>query len=80
MGFQYGDIEPESAIDKLSKLRKSRNYKAAHGRIHRNRKSSVYELVDYQQLTRWVLFQAINFRMDQYVYMPIIGNNSQSSA
>lgn len=48
--------------DKVKRLRDARDDKAAHGRIHANRKSTYYELMDYQQLARHVLSRHIAFK------------------
>lgn len=62
VGYKSEFVEREPAIDKLERLRHSRDWKAAHGRIHANRKSTFYELMDFQQLTRFILFEAMRQR------------------
>lgn len=51
----WGNSGEESLIDKLKKLKAARDDRAAHGRIHANRRSTYYELMDYQMLASSVL-------------------------
>ena len=59
VGYNYGPVCQEQAIDKLSRLRTKRNYKAAHGRIGGDRRTTFYELLDYQQLVRFIVLEAV---------------------
>lgn len=52
---QYGVFGSEPLLEKLKKLQKARNDRAAHGRIHANRRSTFYELMDFQILAVQVL-------------------------
>lgn len=45
--------------DKILHLRHSRDWKSAHGRITADRKSTYYELLDFQQLARYIVLEAI---------------------
>lgn len=62
VGYSRGPLKREPAIDKLVRLRRIRDYKAAHGRITRDRKSSFYELMDHQRLVRFIVAKAIEAR------------------
>ena len=42
-------------IEKVYSLQHARNDRAAHGRIHENRKNTFYELMDYQALANCLL-------------------------
>jgi len=56
VGYNHHGIHPkEHLVTKLVALRKARNEKTAHGRIHAGRKSTYYEIMDYQALAREVL-------------------------
>lgn len=57
-----GKFDVETVVDKIGKLRAARNDRAAHGRIHKDRKSTYYELMDYQALACHLLSQFIEFR------------------
>lgn len=59
VGYNYGSVHEEQAINKLDRLRTSRDYKAAHGRIGGDRKTTFYELLDYQQLVRFIVLEAV---------------------
>jgi hypothetical protein len=52
---QYGVFGNETLLEKLKRLHIARNDRAAHGRIHANRRSTYYELMDYQVLAGRVL-------------------------
>jgi hypothetical protein len=60
VGYSHHGIHPkEHLVAKVLKLRKARNEKTAHGRIHAGRKSTYYEVMDYQALARAVLLMHI---------------------
>lgn len=63
-GFQvYGSshgVEP--LIEKLKRLRFARDDRAAHGRIHANRRSTYYELMDYQTLASRALLDFLHHK------------------
>jgi hypothetical protein len=59
VGYKIEEIEQQPAIDKIINLRSSRNFKSAHGRIKVDRKSTYYELMDFQQLARYMVTRAI---------------------
>jgi beta-galactosidase beta subunit len=53
VGYVHHGIHPKQRIsDKIVALRKARNEKAAHGRIHADRKSTYYEICDFQALAK----------------------------
>lgn len=52
---QYGVFGNEPLLEKLKRLQFARNDRAAHGRIHASRRSTYYELMDYQVLAGRVL-------------------------
>ncbi|HEY0661302.1 MAG TPA: hypothetical protein VGD21_08315 [Lysobacter sp.] len=49
-GAIWGPLASEALLDKLKRLKIARDDRAAHGRIHANRRSTYYELMDYQVL------------------------------
>ena len=56
VGYSHHGIHPkEQLIAKVLKLRTARNERTAHGRIHAGRKSTYYEVMDYQALARAAL-------------------------
>jgi hypothetical protein len=55
-------MEQEQAITKLIRLRDARNKRAAHGGAHTNRKSTYYEVLDYRELSYFVLSNVIKHR------------------
>lgn len=56
VGYAHHEIHPkERIVDKLIDLRKARDQRAAHGRIHAERKSTYYEILDYQALAATIL-------------------------
>lgn len=56
VGYPHHDIHPKQRlVEKVVTLRKARNEKAAHGRIHAGRKSTYYEVMDSQALARVAL-------------------------
>lgn len=60
VGYQHHGLHPREPIMlKIAKLREARNDRAAHGRIHANRKNTYYELMDYQALARAMLWMRI---------------------
>jgi hypothetical protein len=60
VGYSHHGIHPkEQLVAKVLKLRKARNEKTAHGRIHTARRSTYYEVMDYQALARAVLLMHI---------------------
>jgi hypothetical protein len=67
-GFQtwWGNFAEESYLDKLKKLQAARNDRAAHGRIHANRRSTYFELMDYQILATTILR---NYIENKYTYI-----------
>jgi hypothetical protein len=52
---EYGVFGNEPLLEKLKRLQVARNDRSAHGRIHANRRSTYYELMDYQVLAGRVL-------------------------
>jgi len=50
-----GKISEEPLIEKLKRLKDARDDRAAHGRIHANRRSTYFELMDYQMLASTAL-------------------------
>lgn len=60
VGYQHHGLHPrEPILLKIAKLREARDDRAAHGRIHANRKNTYYELMDYQALARTILWMRI---------------------
>jgi hypothetical protein len=60
VGYSHHGIHPkESLVAKLLKLRTARNDKTAHGRVHAWRRSTYYEVMDYQALARATLVMHI---------------------
>jgi hypothetical protein len=59
IGYHNAEITREPVIDKIMRLRHSRDWKSAHGRITADRKSTYYELMDFQQLARYIVLEAI---------------------
>lgn len=59
LGFEREGLAKEKAIKKLFKLRDTRNFKSAHGRIAGDRRSSYYEVLDFQYLCRHLLYSVI---------------------
>ena len=72
VGYKYEENKQQSAIEKIINLRNSRNFKSAHGRIGANRKSTFYELMDFQQLARYLVLSAINQRAGVNILHPVI--------
>lgn len=64
-GASHG-VEP--LIEKLKRLKFARDDRAAHGRIHVNRRSTYYELMDYQTLASRALF---DFLRQKYPRLPV---------
>lgn len=63
VGYSSDPAGKQSAIIVLEQLRHSRDWKSAHGRIQADRKSTFYELMNFQQLTRFILIDAIRAQM-----------------
>lgn len=65
----HGIFQRESVIEKIKRLKLARNERAAHGRIHQNRRITFYELMDFQELARHLLSRYIQnkypLRLDQ---------------
>lgn len=59
---RFGVFKKEKIIDKIKFLRSARNEKAGHGRIHKDRKSTYYELMDYQALASNMLLMFVAHR------------------
>ena len=72
VGYKFEEIEQQPAIDKVVRLRSSRNFKSAHGRIHANRKSTLYELMDFQQLAIYLVMSAIFPRTGVNILHPVV--------
>lgn len=69
VGYEtYGVFKKEKIITKIEALRLARNERAAHGRIHKDRKSTFYELMDYQSLANALL---VMFIRHEYADIPI---------
>jgi hypothetical protein len=71
-GFKFEGIALKPAIEKVIALRKSRNYKSAHGRIGANRKSTFYELMDFQKLAIHLVMSAIYPRTGVNILHPVV--------
>lgn len=56
----------EPLIQKLERLKEARNDRAAHGRIHSNRRSTYYELMDYQTLASRALEGFLRHKYPNY--------------
>lgn len=75
IGFEREGLAKETLIKKIIKLRDTRNYKSAHGRIAGDRKSSYYEVLDFQYLCHHILYSVIAERLDINLYdidMPLL--------
>lgn len=60
VGFEaFGIFKREPIVDKVLKLRDTRNDKAAHGRIHVNRKITFYDLMDLQESAKLILINHV---------------------
>jgi hypothetical protein len=59
---QWGKSGEEPLIEKLKKLKWARDDRAAHGRIHANRRSTYYELLDYQMLASITLRAYVKYK------------------
>lgn len=68
VGFEREDLVKEKVVKKIIKLRNTRNFKSAHGRIAGDRKSSYYEVLDFQYLCRHVLYSVIKERLEINLY------------
>lgn len=51
----HGIFQQEPVLDKIKRLKRARDDRSAHGRIHQNRRNTYYELMDYQELVRHLL-------------------------
>ncbi len=60
----------EPIIEKLKRLKHARDDRAAHGRIHQNRRNTYYELMDYQELARQLLGAHIQLKYPQTSIKP----------
>jgi hypothetical protein len=49
----------EPLLEKIKRLKHARDDRAAHGRIHQNRRNTYYELMDFQELARALLIKYI---------------------
>ncbi|MEM7196012.1 MAG: hypothetical protein AAF402_13765 [Pseudomonadota bacterium] len=58
VGFPHENAHEEPIIDKISKLRGARDERAAHGGAKLDRKSTYYELIDAQEMSRYLLLKA----------------------
>ena len=60
VGYEaFGMYKRERIITKIQALREARNDRAAHGRIHANRKITFYELMDFQALAHICLLRYV---------------------
>lgn len=50
-----GQYQREPILEKIKELRRARDERAAHGRIHQNRRNTFYQLMDSQELARLIL-------------------------
>lgn len=55
VGYEFGSISREPAIDKVLRLQKIRDSRAGHGWGPGERRSSFYDLMDFQTLARYML-------------------------
>ncbi|SEL27297.1 hypothetical protein [Nitrosovibrio tenuis] len=55
----HGIFRREPILEKIKRLKHARDDRAAHGRIHENRRNTYYELMDYQELVRNLLIKRI---------------------
>lgn len=72
-GYSLNEVKQEPAIDKLIRLRSRRDYKSAHGRIGPNRKSTYYELMDFQELARYIVRGSVYHYTDVNVLYSVSG-------
>jgi hypothetical protein len=55
----HGIFQKEPVLEKIKRLKRARDDRAAHGRIHENRRNTYYELMDYQELVTNLLIKHI---------------------
>lgn len=55
----HGIFQREPVLEKIKRLKHARDDRAAHGRIHENRRNTYYELMDSQELVRNLLIRHI---------------------
>lgn len=66
VGYTNHDIfKREPMLEKIKRLKQARDDRAAHGRVHQNRRNTFYELMDYQELVRQLLGAHIQMKYPQ---------------
>lgn len=65
--INHGIFQREPVIEKIKRLKHARDDRAAHGRIHQNRRNTYYELMDYQELARHLLGRYIQNKYPQTI-------------
>lgn len=63
----HGIFQREPVLEKIKRLKQARDDRAAHGRIHQNRRNTYYELMDYQELVRHLLYKLIQTKYPQTI-------------